>query len=217
MKITVLLFLIQFSSFAIISSVDGLPKHNTYFKNYYANFNNWFNRNIYSWKESQNFIPKLNNVNHWYISTTPSKRFYYKWGVGWDPKSEKIFYTLTEAITPTNFKTISTLHDYKCQEETSKLKCLNIQYDKKETPRQLPKSFPLISKGQFYFQQFIVDTQAFYFNGEIKRVYYNLNNIQVNWLPRELQQQIQKIGLETRLPVDKLSIDNEGRIIVYYP
>ncbi len=217
MKLVLLFLLIQFEAHSLIPIVHKLPEHKSYFKNYYKHFNSWFNRHIYSWEKQHQLNLELSEIKHWYITTADHKRFYYQWGIAWDPKTSSVFYTLNKTINANSFKTLSTIKSYECQESVHQLKCSDQQLVIKKSPKKLPLNFPLSSKGIFYFQDFITDSRAYYQGDELKRIYFNLNDIQVNWLPKELQELIKKIGLETRLPTDKLSIDNDGRVIVYYP
>jgi hypothetical protein len=217
--------LFLFQAQALVPVVKKLPRDPDYYQHYLRHFNQWFNRNIYDWEtviEKSNLQKTIEITNHWIFAQDHVKETrYIQWGIGYNLKSEELFYKL--AYLSDEAQPIIIHHDsrwsYHCVERLNTVTCQNhaLVIKRITDTLKIPQNFPLQSNGNFLFNDSLVYSFGLYDKEQVVSLHFKLSDVQVEWLPKELIRTIQQIGLETRLPVDKISIHENGDIVVYYP
>ncbi|MCR9204412.1 MAG: hypothetical protein NXH75_07540 [Halobacteriovoraceae bacterium] len=186
-------FIVMFFLSGHIPLVESFPEHPQYFQNYFKKFDKYFKENFGDVSEAQSrlkFQEKMEKVKHW-RSQKEQKRF--SWNIIYNIKTEGLSYSFSmEGLIP---KLVGS----------------------KNLTKSL-KDFPLTYKGQFIFSDFVKGAKFLKNSkGEIVQVEYELNNVQAEWLPEKLKKAVYKMGYDTRLPLDKIGITNNGEIYARYP
>jgi hypothetical protein len=203
--------------------VQNLVEDKEYYSHYLSSFSKWFNKNIYSWEATFNnhkFEYMLKQHQHWFIKGSPLNKREILWGIGHNQKTDKVFYILRyhQKENPGHFVIWRSDKEAPCYEDQETLIC-----GKKTSTYTVQKikdplySFPLTKNKNFIFQEFVDYQRNYFTKGVLSSVFYRLNNVQAEWLPAPLLKIIYKIGMETRLPLDKIEITNNHEIIIYYP
>lgn len=187
--ITLTLFLIV----GHIPLVESFPRHPQYFKRYFQKFDVYFRTNFFDVSKIRNqkkFQKKMREVSHW---REKGGQRIFSWDFIFHEKTGELSYSFSFGDEV---------------KDTIYLKKFNEKLE----------GFPLTQKGKFIFSSFVEEARVHKSSsGEIHRVDFFLNDVQVEWLPDPLKRAIYKIGYDTRLPADKISITKTGEIYVRYP
>ena len=229
-KILITLFILLFTgntSRAHILTISDLPQHSDYFKNYFQNFSDFFNRNFYDWSsvlKKENGDSLLPEYKHWFIAGKSPLRPNILWGIGYNIKNKRFFYTLQYARPNGNDSEIIHHRSDKkdtCKETETSMICSSQKvqplFHSKSVGKGKLEGLPLVKKGNFYFKEFIKEQKVYGPLHQPTAVFFSLSNVQAEWLPKELKKVVYQIGFKTRLPLDKLQVSRNGDIIVYYP
>lgn len=209
----------QIETRAHIPFVQTLPEHPHYYQYYYKQLYQWFNRHHFDWKKK---LPQSSQIpwqdfTSWAPKSNPQSA-HLLLGVGYK-KNGEIFYTLTfhhddERVTYRS-DNLSTVACHETQYKT----CHKKKYKKLSKAPQA-EQLPLhrsTSISSFIFADFVSYQEIWGSQDGDIIIYSKLNDIQTAWLPLELQKAILDIGIQTRLPVDKIEVNSNNEIILYYP
>lgn len=201
---------------AHIPFVETLPDHPQYYQYYYKQLYQWFNKNHFDWSS---YLPEPVQLP-WqtYKSWGSHHRPHLLLGVGYK-RSGEIFYSLTinlkERVT---YRSDIPAKSY-CHENSQQRTCGGVSF-KRITASEDKKKLPLHrseSLSSFVFSDFITYQEIWRSSDGQLITYRKLNDIQTSWLPLPLQKAILDIGIQTRLPVDKIEVNSNDEIIIYYP
>lgn len=208
---------------AHVNVVKSLPRDPQYYSSYLNSFSKWFNENIYAWDKVLNeneFGKIIAKQKHWFLHGDRKNKRGILWGIGFNSKTRNIFYSLRyhEIGNVDQFIIKRSDENGFCEEGLKSKGCPNQTSEiSTKTFSSLPNGFPLSQNNRFIFQEFVTYQRSYFLKGEIVSVFFRLSNVQTEWLPKPLLAIIYKIGMETRLPLDKIEVSNNGDIIVYYP
>ncbi len=230
---------------ALVPSILESPPQKNHYVFYSNIYWKWQNKNFFDWnkylsKNEKKLIEKLLGLgNHWLTPSSLPRKETFTLGFGYLPKEKINFYTL-EIYVPDQDFDLSPLNIY----DSNHLK--NIKFLKWSTFKNTFCLIGLLNQNDYRHQCYdrhhkklisiydervenffkdrfilggpILEKRSFFsLDKEKKGDFYYTNSAKHVLLPESLQKIVVNHGIETRLPLDKVQLWNDGSLVIFYP